>query len=229
MLPSSQKIDTPKTLADSVYQQIRNDIITGKLKPDSKLKIEQLRQNYNVGATPVREALSRLSASGFVVIEGQRGFKVGPVSAEELEDITEMRIMLELKALRKSILNGDDNWESRVVASYYQLSKLEKLDITKNLPEWDKRNQAFHQSLISACSSKWLIHFYGILYDQHKRYRNISLVDKEQNRDVHAEHKRIYEAAINRDPDTACKETEMHIRLTAKRTIEIIKKRDKHE
>jgi len=223
MLSPLQEIDTPKTLADSVYQQIRSDIITGKLEPDSKLKIEHLRESYEVGATPVREALSRLSASGFVVIEGQRGFKVGPISSEELEDITEMRIMLELKALRKSILHGDDNWESRVVASYYQLSKLEKLDITKNLAEWDKRNQAFHHALISACSSKWLIHFYGILYDQHKRYRNISLANKEKNRDIHSEHKRIYEAAINRDPDTACKETEAHIRLTANRTIEILK------
>ena len=72
------------------------DIITGKLKPDSKLKIEHLRESYEVDATPVREALSRLSVSGFVVIEGQRGFKVGSVSAEELEDITEMHIMLEL-------------------------------------------------------------------------------------------------------------------------------------
>jgi len=140
-----------------------------------------------------------------------------------LADITEMRITLELKALRKSILTGDDNWEANVVASYYQLSKLERLDIAKNLTQWDEKNQAFHSSLISACSSKWLMHFYTILYDQHRRYRNISLSDTSGKRDLHSEHKRIYEAALERDADTACKETEAHIRLTANRTIQVLK------
>ena len=215
-------IKKPKTLADTVYQQLRIDIINGKLSPASKLKIEPLRTEYRVGATPIREALSRLSSSGFVVSEGQRGFKVAPVSAQDLADITEMRILLELKALRKSILTGDDQWEAQVVASYYQLNKLENTDITNNLALWDERNREFHQSLISACFSKWLMSFHTILYDQHKRYRNISLTNKTEKRDIHAEHKRIYDAALARDAETACKETEAHIRLTANRTIEVL-------
>jgi len=212
-------------MTDAVYRQLRNDIIQGTLIPGSKLKIDLLRGEYDVGATPVREALSRLTSSGFVITEGQRGFRVAPVSIEDLTDITEMRITLELKALRKSILTGGDDWESNVVASYYQLSKLEKLDISKNLDQWDERNQAFHSSLISECSSKWLMHFYNILYDQHRRYRNISLSDRGDKRDVHSEHKRIYEAALERDADTACKETESHIRLTANRTKQILEKK----
>lgn len=220
-----QDAQTPKTMTDAVYQQLRNDIIQGRLPPDSKLKIEHLRTQYNVGATPVREALSRLSSSGFVVTEGQRGFKVAPISAEDLADITEMRVTLELKALRKSIESGGDDWESQVVASYYQLSKLEKQGIAQNLSKWDKCNQAFHQTLIAACTSKWLVHFYGILYDQHKRYRYISTSNEIETRDVHGEHKRIYEAALARDADTACKETEEHIRLTANRTIKILHER----
>ena len=133
-----------------------------------------------------------------------------------------MRILLELKALRKSILTGDDRWEAQVVASYYQLSKLEKTTINDDLALWDERNREFHQTLISACHSKWLMSFHSILYDQHKRYRNISLSNKEIKRDVHAEHHRIYKAAIARDAETACKETEAHIRLTANRTTEIL-------
>jgi DNA-binding GntR family transcriptional regulator len=222
-MPSSQQLPaSSKTLADTVYSQIRSDIINGKLKPDSRLKIERLRQEYNVGATPVREALSRLSASGFVVIEGQRGFKVPSVSAEDLTDITEMRIMLELKALRKSIQHGDDDWESHVVASYHQLSKLETQDVRDNLDEWEKRNRQFHYALIAACSSKWLIRFYNTLYDQHKRYRAISLNSADSSRNIHAEHQRIYQAALNRDVETACRETEAHIRLTAERTLKFL-------
>ncbi|EIJ36753.1 GntR family transcriptional regulator [Thiothrix nivea] len=217
-----QPAEAPKTMTDYVYTQLREDIIQGKLAPDSKLKIEQLRGMYDVGATPIREALSRLSADGFVLMEGQRGFRVSPISPEDLEDVTELRITLELKALRNSILHGGDDWESRVVSTYYQLSKVEELDLFEHIDAWEQRNHDFHWALISACTSKWLLHFYNTLYDQHKRYRNISLVANLGQRDVHAEHKRIYDAALARDADTACRETEEHIRVTAEITRQVL-------
>lgn len=217
-----QQTEAPKTMTDYVYAQLREDIIQGKLAPDSKLKIEQLRGLYDVGATPIREALSRLSADGFVLMEGQRGFRVSPISPADLEDVTELRITLELKALRNSILHGGDDWESRVVSTYYQLSKVEELDLFANLPIWEQRNHDFHWALISACTSKWLLHFYNTLYDQHKRYRNISLIANLGQRDVHTEHQRIYDAALARDADTACRETEEHIRVTAAITQQVL-------
>ena len=212
----------PKTLTDYVYGQLRADIIQGKLAPDSKLKIEHLRGEYNVGATPLREALSRLSSDGFVITEGQRGFRVTPISPADLEDVTELRITLELKALKSSILQGGDEWESQVVATYYQLSKVEELDLFEHLATWEQRNHDFHWALISACTSKWLLHFYNILYDQHKRYRNISLVANLGNRDIHTEHQRIYDAALARNVETACRETEQHIRKTADITKQVL-------
>ena len=212
-LPPTDQV--PRTLTDYVYGQLREDIIQGKLAPDSKLKIEHLRNTYDVGATPLREALSRLSSDGFVITEGQRGFRVTPISPEDLEDVTDLRITLELQALRKSLLSGGDDWESRVVATYYQLSKVEELDLFENLAVWEQRNHDFHWALISACTSKWLLHFYNILYDQHKRYRNISLIANLGKRDVHSEHQRIYDAALARDVEKACYETEQHIRMTA--------------
>lgn len=220
-LPSADQ--APKTMTDYVYGQLREDIIQGKLIPDSKLKIEHLRGEYKVGATPLREALSRLSSDGFVITEGQRGFRVSPTSAADLDDVTELRIMLELKALKSSLLHGGDDWESRVVATYYQLSKVEELDLFENLAVWEQRNHDFHWALISACTSKWLLHFYNILYDQHKRYRNISLVANLGQRDVHTEHQRIYDAALARDVETACRETEQHIRVTAEITQQVLR------
>lgn len=222
MINPLTNVEAPKTMTDYVYGQVREDIIQGKLPPNSKLKIEHLRKNYDVGATPLREALSRLSSDGFVVTEGQRGFRVAPISAADLEDVTELRLTLELKALRKSIQSGDDDWESRVVATFYQLSKVEEEGITENLELWEQRNHEFHWALISACSSRWLLHFFRILYDQHKRYRNISLTANLIQRAVHDEHQRIYEAALARDVETVCRETEQHIRVTAEITQRIL-------
>lgn len=222
MTKSLQRTDAPKTMTDHVYAQVREDIIQGRLIPDSKLKIEVLRNTYDVGATPIREALSRLSADGFVLMEGQRGFRVSPISPEDLDDVTELRIMLELKALRNSILHGNDEWESRVVSTYYQLSKAEELDLFEDLTNWEQRNHDFHWALISACTSKWLLHFYNTLYDQHKRYRNISLIANLGKRDVHAEHQHIYDATLARDVEAACRETEAHIRKTAEVTRQVL-------
>ena len=228
MITTAQNELAPRTMTDSVYHRIREDIIQGKHAPETKLKIEQLKKTYSVGATPIREALSRLSSDGFVITEGQRGFKSAPISIKDLQDVTELRIMLESQALRKSIEQGDDDWESRVVAAFYQLTKAEKNKAADNLDAWEQRNREFHEALISACTSDWLIRFYHVLYDQHKRYRNISITSSSKinsGRDLHAEHQRIYDAAISRDVETACSESENHIRKTAIVSLQVLEER----
>ncbi len=226
MIQAAQTVDlAPKTLTDSVYQQIREDIIRGKHAPETKLRIEQLKNHYAVGATPIREALSRLSSDGFVVTEGQRGFRAAPISIKDLDDITDLRVMLEREALTLSLKLGDDDWESRVVAAFYQLTKAEKNKAPDNLEAWEMRNREFHEALISACSSNWLFRFYQILYDQHKRYLSISLSASQKvkkPRNLHAEHQRIYDAAISRDVETVCQESEAHIRKTAEVSRQVL-------
>lgn len=211
----SSKPEAPRTLTDQAYQQLRDDIVHGHLAPNTKLRIESLRKQYGVGATPLREALSRLSADGFVTIEGQRGFKVADMTPDDLEDVTNLRVVLESQALTQSILKGDDGWEASVVAAFHRLSKLEESEGERDIHDWEKRNADFHNALIGACRSTWLRRFYDTLYDQHKRYRNLARSDTHARRDIHAEHEAIYKAALARDVDAACKANEFHIRETA--------------
>ncbi len=210
-----------KTLSDQAYQRLRADIIHGELPPEEKLRIEHLRKVYGVGASPLREALSRLTADGFVTAEGQRGFRVAPMSVEDLEDLTRMRILLEKQALSQSIQHGDDAWESRIVAAFYQLEKVEE-SAERDPTEWEKRNHDFHEALIAGCTSKWLRRFYGILYDQHKRYRNISFAT-EIPRDIHQEHEELRNAALARDTERACEAIDHHIRRTAEITLKVMR------
>ena len=203
----------PKTLTDQAYQQLRDDIIHGHLAPNTKLRIEPLRQQYGVGATPLREALSRLSSDGFVTIEGQRGFKVADMTLEDLEDVTSLRVVLENQALTQSITKGDDVWEAGLVAAFHRLAKLEE-SAERDIRDWEERNAAFHNALTGACRSQWLKRFYAVLYDQHKRYRNLARSDT-HTRDIHAEHEAIYKAALARDVEAACQANEYHIRQTA--------------
>lgn len=216
--------DAPKTLTDRAYAELRNDIINGTCAPGSKLRVEHLRKNYDMGATPLREALSRLTADGFVKSEGQRGFRVAGISLEDLEDLTDLRVMMEEMALRKSIAAGDDNWEANLVAAFHRLTKAETKD-DPALEEWEIRNRDFHLTLIANCRSKWLLHFYTTLYDQHKRYRNLSRITP-SSRNVHAEHKALFDAAMTRDIETAVKANETHIRRTAEIIAETLREHD---
>lgn len=216
----------PKTLTDQAYMMLRADVIAGRLKPGAKLRVEQLRTQYEVGATPLREALSRLSADGFVISEGQRGFRVVPMSVADLQDITNVRILIETEALRNSISSGNEAWEERLVAAYYRLSKLEAGE--GNFDARERANEEFHAALLAGCNSPLLLRLHRTLYDQHKRYRNISLLTTVSiPRDVHEEHRAIYEAALARQLDKACDATRLHILRTMDVTLEVFRKAEK--
>ena len=209
-----------RTLVESSYNRIRSDIIGGKLAPGSKLRIEELRGDYKIGASPLREALNRLAGEGFVTVEEQRGFRVAPVSPDDLRDLSRMRVMLECEALRESIRNGGDEWEANLVASHHRLQKAEQF-FGKDLAEWELRNDEFHEALVAACASSWLLRLRHLLYEQHKRYRFIAILSQQEGRDVHREHREILEATLARDIKAACKATELHIQYTMESSIRV--------
>ncbi|PCJ47017.1 MAG: GntR family transcriptional regulator [Gammaproteobacteria bacterium] len=210
-----------KTLADQVYRQIRDDIVHGDLPPGSKLKIEPLRTRYQIGASPLREALSRLYSDGFVSSKGQQGFKVMEMTRDDLEDVTNLRILIENKALSQSIINGDDHWESGVVAAFHRLTKIETTPGEKDIHELEDRNNSFHNALLAASSSIRLHQFYTTLYDQHKRYRNLARGVMPYKRNIHEEHTTIYNATLEKDIKKATEANEYHIRKTAELVIQL--------
>ena len=206
---------SPPTVTESLRDRLRQDIILGALPPATKLKLEALSRTYGVSVNTLRESLSRLSAEGLVVAEGQKGFAVLPVSIEDLREITEMRRLLECDALRRSIANGDLDWEARVIAAYHKLSRSEALveaDPEAHGDEWERFNQEFHEALISNCRSRWLLAYRRSMYDHSLRYRMLSLKTKSFPRSQSArEHKLILDAALARDTETAERVLAEHI------------------
>ena len=217
------EVTMARSLVEAAYKTVRHEILNGTLQPGTKLRFDLLRKRFGFGASTLREALTRLVGEALVTFEEQRGFKVAPVSIEDLADLTRTRKFVELEALRESILSGDDAWEGRVVAAFHRLSKTEArlstgLELVQD--EFEQRNREFHLALISACSSRWLHHLHGILYQQSERYRRISLVNQIVSRDVHAEHKAVFDAAMARDVERACRLEGEHI----DRTLSVVSK-----
>lgn len=221
-LVGSDEAEEPKTLTESAYRRLRDDIIDGVHPPGAKLRVEHLKDRYDVGAGTLREALTLLVSDALVVAQGQRGFRVAPISMSDFEDITNTRVLLETEALRQSIAHGDVQWESRVAAAFHLLTraqeKVGKRVSAQHFEEWEERNRAFHDSLSSACPSRWVRHFVQVLYRQSERYRRLALVKRPIPRDVHAEHTAIFEATLDRDADRAAKHLADHIRITLQAT-----------
>lgn len=211
------KVVGARSLVEAAYATIRHDILDGVLPPGLKLRFEMLRERYGVGASTLREALTRLVGDALVTSEEQRGFRVAEISLDDFADLTRTRKLIEVEALRQSILFGDDAWEGALVGAFHRLSKVEE-KLAEGLPElrdeFEERNRDFHFTLIAACPSRWLKHMHGILFQQSERYRRISLAARVEGRDVHAEHKAVIEAALARDVDLACRLEAEHIEKT---------------
>jgi DNA-binding GntR family transcriptional regulator len=211
--------DGPKTLVEGAYRQLRRDIIEGRHPPGEKLRVEHLKDQYEVGAGTLREALALLVSDSLVVAQGQRGFRVAPISLSDIEDITRTRVLLECEALRQSIAAGDEAWEGDVVSAFHRLTRAEEKlvsDVVGAVNEWEERNRIFHEKLIAACPSRWTLQFLGVLYQQSERYRRISVLNRPVPRDVHDEHEQIFNATIARDSKRATKLLAGHVTRTFK-------------
>jgi GntR family transcriptional regulator, carbon starvation induced regulator len=210
-------MDGPHTLATSVYARLRGDILRGVFRPGERLRLEALCERYQIGATPLREALNRLSAEELVNREEQRGFRVAPVSLSDLAELTKTLCWITELALRESIRNGNAAWEEAVVLAAHRLSRVSREGAEGYAsfnPEWEERHRAFHLTLIAACGSRWLIDFYAMLMDRNTRYRYLAFADGSEARDVEAEHHAIYDAILARDADRAVAAANMHLRKT---------------
>ena len=204
------------TIAERAFHLLHADILSAKLRPGQKMKVEALREIYRLGATPLREALSKLSSLDLVTAEGQRGFRVAPVSIENLLDLTKTRAWIEGTALRAAVAAGDRRWEAEILAAAHRLRGCRKSKGEGLSEEWYRENRAFHDALVAACNSPQMMAFRAQLYDLTERYRRLSLQNGLAGRDLDVEHHVIMEAVLARDGDAAVAHTVDHFVKTTR-------------
>lgn len=220
--PPEPQDKSDKTLAERALRLLRDDILNGKLAPDTRLRINLLQQTYGIGLSPLREALLRLLSEGLVIAEGQRGFAVAPVSFEELHDLTRARTSLDIGALTQAMAQGGPDWEAQVIGANHLLSRTPLPRDSNDVQAaklWEERHRAFHRALIAGCDSQWLLRLHSQLADHSERYRTIRILHHKEKalqvRDVVAEHAAITDAVLRRDVPMATELMVRHIAATA--------------
>jgi DNA-binding GntR family transcriptional regulator len=207
------------TFTDRAEIALRADIVAGELKPEAKLRIDELKVRYAMGASPLREALSRLIGEGLVEVASNRGFRVAPLSRGDLDDIAVMRTALEAAAISRSIAAGGDAWEAGVIATLHQLIKAtdraEAEPTIAILDAWNIAHDAFHAALIGACGSPRMLEQQRRLAEQHARYRRVLMGANMPADLIRDEHRKLADAVLSRDAAAATKLVADHMRLTS--------------
>ena len=208
----------PRFAAQSVSQQIsdylRAAIVQGTIKPNQRLVEETLAQELGVSRTPVREALRRLEAEGLIEFEAQKGARVRPVSAEELAELYELRILLEGHAARlaaKKITPAELDALRKI--NQHFLAILNQADTRgQQVQQLIELNQEFHTQIIHVSGNRQLIRITKSLLESNALYGIYYYHDEEKSRASHQDHLDILDALAKHQAARA--EQLMHTHLS---------------
>lgn len=217
------KIGTAKTLAEDIHQKIRADILCGRLAVGQRLKLADMAADYGVSPNIVREALTVLAGEKLVRTQPQQGFAVISLTADELRDLTNVRIAIEAQALSLSIAKGGVEWEAALLAAHHRLAntpvKLDPEGGTLN-EAYVEAHSAFHAALVGACGSPLLLQIRQSLHDSSELYRRLAYLKRRGPKDTGREHKKLVQAALSRDVAKATEVLARHFEETTRICME---------
>ena len=189
-----------KTVADQIAEILRRDIFSGKLSPGSRLKEKEISQLLNVSRTPIREAFRILESDGLVEIHPNKGVLIPRIEREDLDEVCELRILVEVYCIRKFIKIMD---EHNLQEMEDLLRKMEDALDQKNYLSYCECCTSFHGYYISNSGNKRL-------YSVFSRARDIMVLnwcemnlqeESEFYRKVLNDRRKILEALRERNPD----------------------------
>lgn len=215
-----------KSLVGAVTEKLRDKILRGEIKEGEQLRQHEIAASFQVSRIPVREALRELQAEGLITIVTHRGAVVSALSPEEIEELFEIRALLEPAVLRHSIPNLTEEHFRRAEMILEALEKAyeEQPDIFI----WGKLNWDFHSTLYSAANRPRVLALIQAANNNANRYAGLFLLFSRNFDGAKEEHRAILELCQKRDIDKACRSLEEHIRNTGRSLSEYIERhRDK--
>ncbi len=199
-----------RTLAEKAFETLHQAIITGQLRPGTRLPIEELADVLEMSPMPIREAVRRLDAAGLVENIPHRGARVTELSIIDLAEVYEARLALEVLAIRRAAERFDASREAIAAA---RLDKLEGMS-DDNSADTSAAHEAFHFSLYEAAASAWLTRLIRPVWETSERY----CLETPQCRQLATrghEHRGILDACASHDCNRAALALHDHLARTA--------------
>ena len=199
------------SLSDKVFHKLQEDILSGKYAVDEELKEKTIGDELGVSRTPVREALRQLELQGLVTITPNKGAHVTGFSKEDLNDIYEIRSVMEglcaKWVAKKATPEQIEELEEIVYLTEFHVSK----GHSEQVFELDNK---FHETLYQASGSKVLANVLTDFHNYVQRVRKMTLKSKERSEKSNDEHRMIAQAIHDHDPEKAQMLANQHIMRT---------------
>ncbi|MPT48663.1 MAG: GntR family transcriptional regulator [Sphingobium sp.] len=186
-----------RTLAERIFDVIRERIVSGELPVDEPVRQDALATELGVSKIPLREALARLEQDGLLFSHANRGWFVRPMSAQEAEEIYDLRLAIEPPAAARACRLATDEDREAVMEAFKALDRA----ASDNLNAVAKCNREFHTLLVRPCNmmlTRQLIERLEILAE---RYVLAHLEPAGREDRAHLEHKTLLDVWLARDEE----------------------------
>lgn len=206
----------PVSASEFAAVQIRRAILEGTLEPGARIQQHALASEFGVSHVPLREAIQRLEAEGFLAVHPRRGAFVMPLSIDDAREIFDLRATLETKALRASIpgLTSEQLQIARETCS--------AADQVTDLVRYGELNVQFHRALYSGVHRPRLQSLIETLWSNAARYSMLLRFKGDHFEQSQIDHWDLFEAALHRDVERACNTLTDHIAMASRKIIEIM-------
>ncbi|TPE64779.1 GntR family transcriptional regulator [Sandaracinobacter neustonicus] len=199
-----------RTLSDRVFEIVREQIVTGQLADNAPIRQDALAAELGISKIPLREALARLEQDGLIVSHANRGYFVQPLSAEQLDEIFELRLSIEPAAAAHAALAATDAERSAAIDAFERLDSAAGI----NLAEVAVRNREFHIALTNSPDRPLTMQLVQRLSIMAERYVVAHLEPAGRETRAHQEHRGLLDAFLARDAAKLQALLAQHIRST---------------
>jgi len=186
------------TYADIIYQDIKDEILTGKLKPNEKITISQVAQHFNVSITPVREAIQRLATEEYLNVTSRSDVKVIDLAKEDYGKIIDLIRLLDIASIKKAITEFSAENIEKLKGMHL---KLQAQYHSNNLKQYLNQNNAIHRQIWVMYDNKYIyqtlsqaLDKFMLIASNYPSYYNPDLIAKSWTH-----HCRLIEAIEGRD------------------------------
>jgi len=195
-------------LRDVVFNTLRQEILTGKLKPGERLMEIHLANKLGVSRTPIREAIRKLELEGLVIMIPRRGAEVAQITLKSLKDVMEVRCALDVLAIELACERMGQEDQARLFQACDYFSAAVRTKDTRKIAEADV---AFHDIIVLSTGNKRLIQLVNNLSEQMYRYRFEYLKDTSSHEILKSEHEEMYKSILRKDKTAAADVVRKHI------------------
>ncbi len=161
-MQSLQAIAPPKSLTQIAYEQLRSSILNGEMCAGELYNEMAIAKQLGISRTPIREALLELSNKGMVTFLPRRGVIVRSLSEEDVNELFELRQVLESHFLTKIAANPSD-YDFSVLELNLKAQKAAAQK--KNIPDYLRYNAAFHSAMAELCNNQRMLEIYRAIVD----------------------------------------------------------------